>query len=794
MAEKKYELIKESKITESREIGTDLSHLTKYNEYDKDRGEYVSYYKPEDIRKERKKLKEKRKALKKDECEYEDIFNTSNFVKPKLLEETYNLYRIRALKDFEDVMAGDLGGYIEKEENLFQEGNCWVSDEARVYDNAKVSGNARVYNDAKVFGNAQIYDNAGVFDDTEVYGNAKVYGKTEVSESAEVFGEAEIYGKAQIYNGAKVYKNAEETAGYVIQNNIENFDNSLSEKEFKEKINKEAYDYIDERITMAFAYCDKEDIIKEYINEFNINENDFNKKMENLSKEDKKEELDRLYELEIEKMSSKIVGQIDEVSPLGLGKSFSKEIYKYNENDFKFKDEVAKKQEELYDNYREKIVEKEVKNGFRENLDISKEELNDISYFQFSDEDIERLNKNYLEKNNLPNDEEYADKIYNQDNIKEYNPLSIIDEYPEIKAEVLERLPFDFGEVLPPFQVYNSNEMFYDSGTQELGETTETFMKSLVGEMAWDFMNVDNIIEWYQVAEEHPNTFKIVYFEKNDKGEYDDNSIKDFTCYNDYADYSEKAIKESLEDTLRHNPSLYKRIEENVIAVQKEAGVYQEKTFGDVKFHEIAVEKEEVKEKEVEQEINREDSKLQNLKDYLGNAVNIENEIEKFSDKMEVIVDKLDLIDKLPVFKVMTEEGILYSSDKGSVDFQDKDGNMVYEKTKIFDDIKNKMGEEFFNNMNMSDIRDWENFKNNSDITLVYDSYGEEGDYRLKEYSDFNSYAKETVKPFLVQEILKNPELGDILKEDIVKNDKVKENNKEIKEKEVAKDDREMDF
>lgn len=634
----------------------------------------------------------------------------------------------------------------------------------------------------------------------------KILGKDFVSPKSEFLNE--IGGKIEELKGEFAYplqefgkkkdftinSLIEETAGYVIQNNIENFDNSLSEKEFKEKINKEAYDYIDERITMAFAYCDKEDIIKEYINEFNINENDFNKKMENLSKEDKKEELDRLYELEIEKMSSKIVGQIDEVSPLGLGKSFSKEIYKYNENDFKFKDEVAKKQEELYDNYREKIVEKEVKNGFRENLDISKEELNDISYFQFSDEDIERLNKNYLEKNNLPNDEEYADKIYNQDNIKEYNPLSIIDEYPEIKAEVLERFPFDFGEVLPPFQVYNSNEMFYDSGTQELGETTETFMKSLVGEMAWDFMNVDNIIEWYQVAEEHPNTFKIVYFEKNDKGEYDDNSIKDFTCYNDYADYSEKAIKESLEDTLRHNPSLYKRIEENVIAVQKEAGVYQEKTFGDVKFHEIAVEKEEVKEKEVEQEINREDSKLQNLKDYLGNAVNIENEIEKFSDKMEVIVDKLDLIDKLPVFKVMTEEGILYSSDKGSVDFQDKDGNMVYEKTKLFDDIKNKMGEEFFNNMNMSDIRDWENFKNNSDITLVYDSYGEEGDYRLKEYSDFNSYAKETVKPFLVQEILKNPELGDILKEDIVKNDKVKENNKEIKEKEVAKDDREMDF
>ena len=59
MAKKKYELIKESKITESREIGTDLSHLTKYNEYDKDRGEYVSYYKPESIEVLRKEVLEK---------------------------------------------------------------------------------------------------------------------------------------------------------------------------------------------------------------------------------------------------------------------------------------------------------------------------------------------------------------------------------------------------------------------------------------------------------------------------------------------------------------------------------------------------------------------------------------------------------------------------------------------------------------------------------------------------------------------------------------------------------------
>lgn len=46
------------------------------------------------------------------------------------------LYRIEALKDFGDVKAGDLGGYIECEDNLSRDGNAWVGGNARVYDNA----------------------------------------------------------------------------------------------------------------------------------------------------------------------------------------------------------------------------------------------------------------------------------------------------------------------------------------------------------------------------------------------------------------------------------------------------------------------------------------------------------------------------------------------------------------------------------------------------------------------------------------------------------------------------------
>ena len=64
------------------------------------------------------------------------------------------LHRIRAVVAFGDVSVGDLGGWVEKEENLSHDGNAWVYDEALVY------GNARVYDEARVCGNARVYGNA----------------------------------------------------------------------------------------------------------------------------------------------------------------------------------------------------------------------------------------------------------------------------------------------------------------------------------------------------------------------------------------------------------------------------------------------------------------------------------------------------------------------------------------------------------------------------------------------------------------------------------------------------------
>lgn len=101
------------------------------------------------------------------------------------------LYRIRALVDFNDVKKGDLGGYVQGEENLSHEGNAWIYDNAKVYggakvqdnglvlDNAEVYNNAIIFDNAKVYGNALVYDNAVIFDDAKVYGNARVYAEEE---------------------------------------------------------------------------------------------------------------------------------------------------------------------------------------------------------------------------------------------------------------------------------------------------------------------------------------------------------------------------------------------------------------------------------------------------------------------------------------------------------------------------------------------------------------------------------------------------------------------------------------
>ena len=118
------------------------------------------------------------------------------------------LYRIEATKEITKfcVKVGDLGGYIEKEENLSED--AWVSEDAKVYGNAWVYGDALVSDNACVYGNARVYGNSLVSGDSLVCDNARVFGNAWVSGDAHVYGNAHVYGDAYVYGNARVYGDA----------------------------------------------------------------------------------------------------------------------------------------------------------------------------------------------------------------------------------------------------------------------------------------------------------------------------------------------------------------------------------------------------------------------------------------------------------------------------------------------------------------------------------------------------------------------------------------------------------
>ena len=120
------------------------------------------------------------------------------------------LHRIRALRTFGGVVAGTLGGWIQSEKNLSQEGTAWVCQNAQVTNDAIVSGNALVC------GDAYVADAAEITGDASVSGQTMVFGRAKISEKAIVLGEARVFGDAQILEGANIFGEAVISANAVV--------------------------------------------------------------------------------------------------------------------------------------------------------------------------------------------------------------------------------------------------------------------------------------------------------------------------------------------------------------------------------------------------------------------------------------------------------------------------------------------------------------------------------------------------------------------------------------------------
>jgi len=125
------------------------------------------------------------------------------------------LVRIEALKSFGNVKKGQRGGWVSGDWNLSQEGNCWIDDEAKVYNFARIYGNAQIK------GFAEVSDYAVVTDNAEIFGQAKITRSARVEGSPKIGGCARIRGNAFIY-GDKIFigGNVEIGSNIVLNDNV----------------------------------------------------------------------------------------------------------------------------------------------------------------------------------------------------------------------------------------------------------------------------------------------------------------------------------------------------------------------------------------------------------------------------------------------------------------------------------------------------------------------------------------------------------------------------------------------
>ena len=129
------------------------------------------------------------------------------------------LYRVKAIKDFNDVKNGDIGGYVESEKNLSQYDDCWIYDDAIVQDNAVVIGKALIFNNAVVVGNAIVSDHAQIFNNAVVVGNARVCDNAELYDHAQIYDNAVVVGNARVCDNAEIGGKARIGGNAVIQGN-----------------------------------------------------------------------------------------------------------------------------------------------------------------------------------------------------------------------------------------------------------------------------------------------------------------------------------------------------------------------------------------------------------------------------------------------------------------------------------------------------------------------------------------------------------------------------------------------
>ena len=121
--------------------------------------------------------------------------------------EGHFLRQIYAISAFGDVKKNEVGGWIQRAENLSEDGLCWVHPDGMVAQHAVVKDDAQVhsgivYESAIVEGQATIGDNRFGQQFPRVCGNARISDKARIRDMAAISGFAKVQDRASVLNYA----------------------------------------------------------------------------------------------------------------------------------------------------------------------------------------------------------------------------------------------------------------------------------------------------------------------------------------------------------------------------------------------------------------------------------------------------------------------------------------------------------------------------------------------------------------------------------------------------------------
>lgn len=123
-----------------------------------------------------------------------------------------------------------------------------------------------------------------------------------------------------------------------------------------------------------------------------------------------------------------------------------------------------------------------------------------------------------------------------------------------------------------------------------------------------------------------------------------------------------------------------------------------------------------------------------------------EHYFNQFKDVFSDLVEEKNLQDKLPPFQIITENGIGLDEDK----------NISDELKNLILDVK---GEEYWNNLNLRDVRNFEELADLGVISILVTDIEKD---ELKEYTNYNDYISPTVKEELSKEFKDKLSKGNI--------------------------------